>query len=249
MRSGRVFEWSFPYYVIGAALVALLPFRGAWRSRSLDHSVALLTWCIFLRLSIGRKRGGDGGCVLAGHCAARSRNLYARNAGGWGLLLPALVAFDTLEPAGSPPSSPWACLLHVENQAAGMPATISLGFVVTLFSIVRCALPGHRNQRGHLLVQVLWKAGAAPRRCKPIQHGQPRNQHGTCSLGGAKLHASVRGQFDHATLSISTALLFCVNTVLISAAICLSSAKPLKESGKLLFLVVPFTSPERARRA
>ncbi len=148
------------------------------------------------------------------------------------LLARALVAFDTLDPvrfaaflALGVVASTWKIRLP------GMPATISLGFVVTLFSIAE--MPFSQAiviSAITCLVQVLWKAQRRPSTL------QTAFSMASLAISTALAHWVVRSSVLSvqwtssitATLAISTAVLFCVNTLLISAAICLSSAKPLK---------------------
>ena len=238
---GQWFEWSFPYYVIGAALVALLPFRGRMAQPEAWIILLPLLYLVhfFYGLSIGAKNPeATADRSLAGQLVPRNAAIYMRIALGVGALLlaRALVAFDTLDPVRFAAfftlgvvASTWKIRLP------GMPATISLGFVVTLFSIAE--MPWSQAiviSAVTCLVQVLWKARQRPSTL------QTAFSMASLAISTALAHWVVRSSLPSvqwtssitATLAISTAVLFCVNTLLISAAICLSSrgtnAKPLR---------------------
>ena len=234
---GQWFEWSFPYYVIGAALVALLPFQGRMAQPEAWIILLPLLYLVhfFYGLSIAAKNPeATAHSSLAGQLPPRKAAIYMRIALGVGALLlaRALVAFDTLDPAR------FAAFLALGVVAStwkirlpGMPATISLGFVVTLFSIAE--MPFSQAiviSAVTCLVQVLWKAQRRPAAL------QTAFSMASIAISTALAHWVVRSSMPPvhwassitATLAISTAVLFCVNTVLISAAICLSSSKPLK---------------------
>ncbi len=234
---GQWFEWTFPYYVIGAALVALLPFRGRMAQPEAWIILLPLLYLVhfFYGLSIGAKDPeATADRSLAGLLAPRGAVIYMRIALGVGALLlaRALVAFDTLDPLRFAAffvlgvvASTWKIRLP------GMPATISLGFVVTLFSIAE--MPWSQAiviSAVTCLVQVVWKAQRRPSKL------QTAFSMASLAISTALAHWVVRSSMPSAqwansvtaTLAISTALLFCVNTLLISAAICLCSAKPLR---------------------
>lgn len=234
---GQWFEWSFPYYAIGAALVALLPFRGRVAQPEAWIILLPLLYLVhfFYGLSIGAKNPeATATASFSGQLVPRSAGIYMRLALAAGALLlaRALVAFDTVEPARFVAflalglvASTWKIRLP------GMPATISLGFVVTLFSIAEMPLSqAIVISAVTCLVQVLWKAQRRPSAL------QTAFSMASLAISTALAQWVVRSSLPSAqwtssitaTLAISTAVLFCVNTVLISAAICLSSAKPLK---------------------
>lgn len=234
---GQWFEWSFPYYVIGAALVALLPFQG--RTVQPEAWIILLPLLylvhFFYGLSIGAMNPeATADASLAGKLVPRNAGIYMRIVLGLGALLLArvLVVFDTLDPvrfvaflALGGVASTWKIRLP------GMPATISLGFVVTLFSIAE--MPFSQAiviSALTSLVQVLWETRRRPSSL------QTAFSMASLAISTALAHWVGRspipsGQWTSsitATLAVSTAVLFCVNTMLISAAICLSSNKPLR---------------------
>jgi hypothetical protein len=233
---GQWFEWSFPYYVIGAAIVALLPFRGRMAQPEAWIILLPLLYLVhfFYGLSIGAKNPeATADASPSGQLVPRSAAIYMRIALCVGALIlaRALAALDTLDPARfvafltlGVVTSAWKIRLP------GMPATISLGFVVTLFSIAE--MPFSQAiviSAVTCLVQVLWKA---QRRPAPLQTAFSM---ASLAISTALAHwvvnsmASVQGTSSiTATLAVSTAVLFCVNTLLISAAICLLSGKPLK---------------------
>jgi hypothetical protein len=234
---GRWFEWSFPYYVIGAALVALLPFRGRMAQPEAWIILLPLLYLVhfFYGLSIGAKNPDATADVPpSGHAAPRNAGIYMRLALGVGALLLArsLVAFDAVDPARfvaflslGAVASTWKIRLP------GMPATISLGFVVTLFSIAEMPLSqAIVISAVTSLMQVVWKAERRPSTLQTVF------SMASLAISTALAHWVVRSsglstQWSNsitATLAVSTAVLFCVNTLLIAAAICLSSAKPLK---------------------
>ena len=234
---GQWFEWSFPYYVIGAALVALLPFGGRMAQPEAWIILLPLLYLVhfFYGLSIGAKNPeATAEASLAGQLVPRTAAIYMRIALAVGALLlaRALVVFDTLDPARfiaffalGVVASTWKLRLP------GMPATISLGFVVTLFSIAEMPLSqAIVISAVTSLVQVFWKAQRRPAAL------QTAFSMASLAISTALAHWVVRNSVFSvqwtssitATLAISTAVLFCVNTVLISAAICLSSARPLK---------------------
>ncbi len=248
---GQWFEWSFPYYVIGAALVALLPFRGRMAQPEAWIILLPLLYLVhfFYGLSIGAKNPeATAEASLAGQSLPRIAEIYMRIALGVGALLlaRALVAFDTLDPgrfvaflALGVVASTWKIRLP------GMPATISLAFVVTLFCIAE--MPFSQAiviSAITCLVQVIWKAQRRPSTL------QTAFSMASLAISTALAHWAVRSSISAqwtssitATLAISTAVLFCVNTLLISAAICLYFGEAAQgHLARLLFLVVPLLS-------
>jgi hypothetical protein len=233
----RWFEWSFPYYAIGAALVALLPFHGRVAQPEAWIILLPLFYLVhfFYGLSItARASGGPGEELFAGELLPRTARIYMSAVMGIGgmVLARALVAFDgtnLVRFAGIMVLGVVASTWKV--QLPGMPVTISAGFVVTLYAIA--ALPfSHAVAIGaaSCLTQVLWKeeprapalqsgfsvaslAIATALACWAVQNAMPR---------------IAWAQSVTATLAIATVLLFGVNSLLISTAICLNSAKPLQ---------------------
>jgi hypothetical protein len=233
---GEWFEWGFPYYVIGAALVGLLPFRGRMVQPEAWIILLPLLYLVhfFYGLSIGAKNPEATAEASLGQSPPRAAGIYMRIALGLGALLlaRALVAFDTLD---MPRFAAFLTLGVVAStwkiRLPGVPATLSLGFVVTLFSIAEMPLSqAIVISAVTCLVQVLWKAEQRPSTLRTAF------SMASLTISTALAHWVVRSSMSSvqwtgsitATLAISTAILFCVNTLLISAAICLSSAKPLK---------------------
>ena len=257
------YQWSLPYYLIAAALVGLLPFGG--------HSAPPEAWLILLPLLYLVRFFY--GLSLPGHTPPGSATRPGAEAGGSAVVLPPAARFYagavlclggtllaravfTLD-AAADTGRFLACLglgMLVSTwkvRLPGMQATVSVGFVVTLFAI--SVLPFSQAMvvsAALSAVQVLWKPKATPSTLQSLF------SVASLVISAALAYGAVQGGFlpgawaqsAAATLAIGTVVLFSVNTVMVSAVVCLAAAKPLSAIWQACyFWAFPITWPARAQ--
>lgn len=232
---GQWYEWSFPYYMVGAALVGLLPVS--------TESVLPESWLIlvpllylvhfFYSLAHSTQRQETKQPDSKSH---RRLPLQARwyagtvISAGAILLIMAVIRFDTEGMARLAGYLGFALVASTwKVRLPGMMGTISVGFVPLLAAMAE--LPFSQLMMmsiGLAAAQTLWK---------PKRHATPVQLffNMACQLLSAGLaHWISRSVLPHtwasslpAMLVISTALLYGANTVMVATILCLADNRPL----------------------
>ena len=246
------YVWSFPYYLIGAALVGLLPFSG--QSLPPEASLVLMPLLYLMHFYYGLSKelpedGTDPANKPNGELdrLSTSAKLYlgAVITAGSGLLAWSLLDWEWKDPMQ------FLVYLAVVQMASTckvrlprITGTISVNFVVLLAAIAELSLPEVVALSAvAALVQCLWKPKVRP---KPIQI--PFSV-GTMVLSSAFAFTICRLVLDGLLADslasffvLATTLLYAGNTILISTAWGLAEGAAAHRLAAMLLLVFPLLS-------
>ncbi len=234
--TGKFYVWSFPYYLIGSAVVGLLPLGGA-PAPPAEAWLVLPPLLYMIHFFHGLDRGTNQASKLIashtpGHRAASTVFVSAISAIGVLLITLGGIHWKSEDPMRFAAfTAAGVALSMCKIWLPGIRGTMSCGFVMTLFSVVEMSLseviwmaailslaPGALLNKGGMSArQVLFSAsaliasaGAAAAVCRWLLVQQ--------------LNASLP-----VALLVSTAVLYLLNSLLISVAMCLSEGKPVAQ--------------------
>ena len=230
---GQWYLWSFPYYLIGAALVGLLPSSGqivrgeAWLIlfplAYLVHFFVSLT-----QLNVAGGNAGDQG--EAGLPPAARIYVLGVLAAGVLLLIGAAFNWQSQNPAR------FASYLALGLVASAMKVrfprmtgTISLSFVVLLVMIAEMSFPETVLASVLFgLAQGLWKTQGRPRPVQVLFSAacQSLSAAGACWVSRWAMQPWL-GQSLLGTLAVTALVLYFTNTAMVAVVLALAERKPL----------------------
>lgn len=225
--------WSFPYYLVGAMLIGLLPSQGV--------AVPAVAWLLLMPVlylvhffqgldSPASGENESGAAKPAG--LPRNAQLYAEAviaSGG------ALLVYSLLHAAWDEPAR-FLVFLAVSLVAAGcklrlpgMTSTLSIGFVPLLIAAIEFPL-GEALLMAALVgaMQCLWKAQNRPTSLQVLFNAACLCL-GTALAHGVCAGLSVRPDTQALVVSVAlaTLILYGVNTLLVAAVLCLIQGRSL----------------------
>jgi MASE9 len=228
------YEWSLPYYLLGAVLVGLIPFSGRFPGpESLLLLVPLLYMVHFFYSLTSRRapsarsaaQAGDPGWPLAARLCIASVI-----AAGFALLMLAALEMHVREPGRFVMYLLAAALAStLKIRLPGMTGTMSLGFLLALAAIAdlgfaQAVLIGAATA----LVQCLWKAKQRPQAVQVLYSMAALAI--SSAVAFAVCRVALAGMLGHSVIGIAllgTVLLYGCNTVLISLVLALIQRRPL----------------------
>lgn len=232
--NGKLYLWALPYYLIGAAVVGILPVGG--------NRVPPESWLIplpllylvhfFYGLERSRAAGTIPGDLAPASKGSRGAAYFTAVVTAADIMLAALSAihwssndaarFLAYSAAGIVASM---CKIHLP----GLSGTMSCGFVMTVVAIVELTLP-EIVWMGVLmsLAQALWRPKGA------LIARQLLFSTSALVLSSAVSAAVCRWLMAErldpplpVSLAMATALLYCTNSILVSSVMCLAENRPL----------------------
>ena len=228
------YEWPLPYFLVGAALVGLLPVPGG--------QVRAEAWLILLPLVYlvhffvglpgwrsGRSAGTDGGALPA---AARA---YAVAVSGAGLALLAAAAFRWDAPNPGRLAAYLALVAAASTLKVRLPritGTISLNFVLLLVAIAEMTLPEVVSLAAVAgVVQCVWKSKVRPTAIQVMFNPACLAVSAAAAYMAARW--GMEAWLDHSLIGVlaaATLVLYGCNTLMVAVVLCLIERKPLWEA-------------------
>jgi hypothetical protein len=227
------YYWSFPYYLLGVAVVGLIPFDG--RTSSAESWLVLLPLLYLVHFFSGlplrrdAEETADSG-EADGEIPHRARVYIAGvTTVGMAMLVSAVMHWESADPVRF-----LACLALAVVTATWkvrlprMTGTISVNFVMTLFAIAALSLPEALVMSGAgAVVQSLWKPRNRPKVVQVAFNAasfilSTALAYSVCRL----ILPQATGQRLILRLAVATALQYGLNTLLVAGVLCLVEDKP-----------------------
>ena len=236
--------WSFPYYLIGAALVGLLPLtpQGAPPEGWLILMPAFYLIHFFYGLSVqgGSTRGEEAVSESEVRALPASAKLYLGTVIASGLGLLSWGALEW-EPAGLLRFTTFLAIALLASgckvRLPGVTETVSLNFVVLLAAITELSLPEVVFlAAASAVVQSVWKPKVRPQAIQIWFGLTSMALSSAVAFVGA--HSGSPAMFGDALvpfLVLATMLLYGSNVFLVSVAVCLVEGRPVRELGKCCY--------------
>jgi hypothetical protein len=227
--------WSFPYYLIGAAIVGILPLSG--KAPAPEGWLVLLPLLylvhFYYRLSTDPPPGGAADEVKSDRMLPASAGLYIDAVVTAGAMLVIYGALhwesENLTRFGGYLSMALLAATY-KVRLKGLTSTISVSFVMILVAIAELSYAeAVFLSAGVALVQTLWKAKRPPRpsrimfNCASLVLSTSAAYFVCRELMGSAWSVALP-----AFLVTATALLFGTNTALVAAVMCLAEHKPMR---------------------
>jgi hypothetical protein len=235
------YVWSFPYYLIGVALVGLLPSKG--RVVPGEAWLILLPLVYLVHFFVGLLQW-HGSSVAAGDRSngalprAARRYVAAVVAAGLLLLFAAAINWQSQSLAR------FVTYLAVATYAStlkirlpGMHGTLTPAFVLLLASIADLSLPETVSMAAVLgLVQVMWRCKQRPTLAQMLFNPACLAVSAAFAYGLSRVAlAPWLGQSVVAVLVAATMALYGCNTLLVGAVLALIEGKPLGSAWQLCY--------------
>jgi hypothetical protein len=225
------YVWSFPYYLVGAAVVGLLPYSG--QSVPGESWLLLLPLAYLVHFFVGLLESRPASSeVKTGESLPAAARLYVFGVTASGVLMLTWAAsqWQTQDPLR------FACYLALALAAStlkvrlpGMRGTISPNFVLLLVAIAQLGLAETLFMSAlAAIVQCVWRAK------RPATLTRTLFNAACLSLSAAAAYAVCRvvlagglSQSLIGLLVVATLVLYTCNTLMVAAVLCLVENKPL----------------------